>query len=290
VVRWVDSDQVGTSTDLSYIDDALVHFRNGDVPFWRHLHWGLFDDPDVDDDDPARYFLAAQAMTAHVIRTGSITDGTSVLDVGCGFGGTLDLVRQGTGSCRLVGINIDERQVRRGRELLLEEDAEARRVTFVAADGCRLPVATASFDHVLAVESIFHFPSRKRFFREAARVLRPGGTLALTDFLSPPGALRELARGMGAIGVGDRAWFGHTARPLSPEGYGRLARAMGFDVVSDEDVTSRTLPTYPALRRLYKETDAQHGVQTVDTLEELSTGGVLQYHALGFRRRAGADK
>ena len=43
-----------------------------------------------------------------------------------------------------------------------------------------VPLATGSVDHVLAVECVFHFPSRKAFFREAARVLRPGGHAVLT--------------------------------------------------------------------------------------------------------------
>src|SRR5438034_5931485 len=43
------------------------------------------------------------------------------------------------------------------------------------ADACALPFPDASFDRVLAVECIFHFPSRLRFLKEAARVLKPGG-------------------------------------------------------------------------------------------------------------------
>jgi SAM-dependent methyltransferase len=269
--------------NLNYVDDFLALARGGEVPpFWRHFHWGLFDDPDDLDDDPERYFTAAMALTEHVLSTAGVADGRQVLDVGCGFGGTLDHVRARNPGCRLTGINIDERQLRQARELL-EAPPD---IAFVAADGCKLPVADRSQDHVLAVECIFHFPSRKRFFREAARVLKPGGTLALTDFLSPPGVLRQVARRMEVAGLGDESWYGYMARPRTSDSYERLGRALGLDLLVDDDVTARTLPTYPALRRLYGATESADGIRAVAGLEELAHTGALGYHVLAFRRRS----
>src|SRR5207245_11275765 len=39
-----------------------------------------------------------------------------------------------------------------------------------------------TFDVVWSIESISHYPQRERFFASAAQCLRPGGTLALTDW------------------------------------------------------------------------------------------------------------
>jgi SAM-dependent methyltransferase len=273
-----------STVNFSYVDSALAHMEDGGEPppFWRHFHWGLFDGPA---DDPARYFAAAEAMTQRILDAAGVADDRRILDVGCGFGGTLDMIRSRNTGCRLVGLNIDVRQLRAAVRLLSASGGDP--LSFVTADGCRLPVAAGSLDHVLAVECVFHFPSRKAFFQEAARVLEPGGTLALSDFLMAPGALSAvagtLAAGMGG-GLGENEWYGHMAKPLTSVGYERLARRTGFEPLVDEDVNQRTLPTYAALRRLADASDSSDGVSTIDGIESLATTGDLQYHVLAFRR------
>ena len=280
-----------TTVNLPYIDAEIEQMEDGGEPpaYLRHFHWGLFDDPTVDDDSPERYFAAAEGMTRRIIEVGGVADGARVLDVGCGFGGTLDMIRSGHSGCRLAGLNIDLRQLQWARRLLAKGAGTGTNgaathlpISFLTGDGCKLPIADASVDHVLAVECVFHFPSRKAFIREAARVLKPGGTLALSDFLMGSGAQSTLAANVATLGLGD--WYGRSASPLTSATYERMGRGCGLELLVDDDVTLRTLPTYPAMRRIYKESGAADGVATIDGVEQLALGGGWQYHVLAFRK------
>ena len=278
-----------TTINLPYIDAEIEQMDAGGEPpgYLRHFHWGLFDDPTVEDDSPERYYAAAEGLTRRILDAAEVADGRRVLDVGCGFGGTLDTVRGRNTGCRLVGLNIDTRQMQWARRLLARtapaDAAAAAPIAFVTGDGCRLPVASGSVDHLLAVECIFHFPSRKKFFAEAARVLKPGGTLALSDFLLAKGAVGNVTANVLSLGLGD--WYGRSASPLTSSAYERMGRGNGLAVLVDDDITPRTLPTYPAMRRIYREQGAEDGVSTIDGVEQLAIAGGWEYHVLAFRKQ-----
>ena len=211
---------------LPYVDSAIDHMdRGGPTALWRNLHWGLYDSPDVDDDSPEGYVRAAAALTERVVTAAAVVDRGRVVDVGCGFGGTLAHLRERHPACRPAGVNIDVRQLRWARRLLDDGPGQHPPSCLVAADGGRLPVPDRSVDHVLAVECVFHFPSRKEFFREAARVLRPGGTLAITDFLLSPGGLARFVAKSRELASSD--WYGHSAAPITPAAYAAAGQGHG---------------------------------------------------------------
>lgn len=95
----------------------------------------------------------------------------------------------------------------------------------VVADAIRLPFRRAAFDQLLSIEAAFHFDSRAGFFAEASRLLAPGGTLALSDFL-----VRD-AESLGG-------WLVPAAnRDVDIDGYRRLLAGAGFAAIEIEDAT-----------------------------------------------------
>lgn len=105
------------------------------------------------------------------------------LDVACGQGGTTRTLSRFVAPEQITAINISQQQ-------LAAAARNAPGCHFAQMSATRLDVPDASVAGILCVEAVFHFETRRRFLQEAARVLQPGGWLALTDvfFRWPPPA------------------------------------------------------------------------------------------------------
>jgi len=131
-------------------------------------------------------------LLAEEIRTGRPDrgrDDLSILDLGCGVGGTMMRLAELLPASHVVGVTISPRQVEIGRRLVGQAGLSGR-CAFVLGD-MRSVAAGHAHDAVVAVESFVHVDSGSDFFDAAARALRPGGLLLVVDdFLAHP--LEEL--------------------------------------------------------------------------------------------------
>lgn len=112
-------------------------------------------------------------------------DAFRLVDLGCGVGGTVFGMAERWPRAVLHGVTISTRQVGRARALA-DSLGLASRCTFARAD-FQDDELGRDFDVGVAIESFVHSDTPERFFRAAARSLRPGGLLVVVDdFLSEP--------------------------------------------------------------------------------------------------------
>jgi ubiquinone/menaquinone biosynthesis C-methylase UbiE len=142
-----------------------------------------------------------------------VREGHSVLDVGCGEG---YLLRKAARRAWLaLGIDLVEAHVRASRDGPPDSCRSRRsRIELAVADGQRLPFADASFDRIICTETLEHVADAQRALRELARVLRPGGRVAVSvPHLFCEAILYRLIRGYMEFPGGHRRIF--TARALT---------------------------------------------------------------------------
>jgi SAM-dependent methyltransferase len=107
--------------------------------------------------------------------------GELLLDLGCGFG--RHAFEAGRRGARVVAFDYAEaelKEVRNTFDAMATAGEDARLTGTVQGDGTRLPFHDAAFDRVIASEVFEHIPDDGAAARELARVLRPGGTMAVT--------------------------------------------------------------------------------------------------------------
>jgi ubiquinone/menaquinone biosynthesis C-methylase UbiE len=279
-----------------YFDVLLKRLDEGDaratVAFGRHVHWGWWSEPERADGSPQDYAAAAERLCRKVCDAAGVRDGMSILDVGCGFGGTIASLNERFCGLNLVGVNIDKRQLERAAQSV--HAANGNRIRWVEADACKLPFAAGSFDVVLAVECIFHFPSRDSFLGEAAKVLVPGGRFALSDFVPPADALPTLQQHPPGQDEATRLSYGKVDLLCPVEKYHALAIKNGLEPLGVDNISIGTLPTYAYLRtdqRGWSDRAAARTHEKATTrLEMACRMDLLHYTILSFARIAAAAR
>jgi tocopherol O-methyltransferase len=175
---------------LSRPNDKLKIVEHYDVvsPYYKalwgeHLHHGFW----VTGDESKE--TAQVQLIEHLAELANIKYGSDILDIGCGMGASsLYLAEKFRAST--IGITISPVQV----EMATKASSETRLDCEFLLMDAETMTFDKQFDLLWSIESISHYHDRKSFFSSAARLLKPGGTFAFTDWFKKENLTPEQER------------------------------------------------------------------------------------------------
>jgi MPBQ/MSBQ methyltransferase len=197
-----------------YYDDSMYHERLreyfGFSDFFNYGYW----DKNTPDQKSACENLIERLLSFIPSKEGKI------LDVACGKGETAHYLLKYYQPQTITGINLSEKQLETCRD-------KVPGGTFLRMDAATLDFQNDSYNNIMCVEAVFHFHTRETFLQEAYRVLKPRGTLVLTDIL------------LTDWGKSHRLWWLDEANAAlnDLETYSELYQRVGFQEVEIIDAT-----------------------------------------------------
>lgn len=209
--------------------DDFADFHNG------YLNFGLWEEGIND------YLAAAENMVHRMGASLRMDERSRLLDVGCGMG-TQDVYLLRTFNPQKIdALDVTWKHIQLAGKRVAEAGF-ADRVQFHHGTATQMPFADHSFTHLLSIEAPEHFRTREMFFREALRVLEPGGTISLADYTlkRPPRNLLERS----IVVAARKLWKVPQENIVTTEEYRQIMERNGFVDIEVEEVGELTIPGY----------------------------------------------
>ena len=175
----VGGESVGNEYD-SWTNDGVLEYYWGE-----HIHLGYYTDAELEkgwkkkDFKEAKYdFIEEMLKWSGALDNGS--EPKTILDVGCGIGGTSRYLAKRFPNAKVTAVTISEMQVKRATELAKEQGVA--NVEFKLMDALNMTFEDDQFDLVWGCESGEHMPDKKAYVEEMTRVLAPEGNLAIATW------------------------------------------------------------------------------------------------------------
>lgn len=166
-------------------------------------------------------------------KVAGIGEGVDVVDFCAGLGGPSRYYAHKLGARHVTGIELTRPRVD-GANALTRLVGLQQRVEVIAGDVMAVPLPDACCDAVVSQEGFLHVPDKGKALAEAFRILRPGGRVALTDWIAHEPLSEADAKLM---------WDGMAvSRLYDLADYKALFESAGFEVFHIEDLTAEWAP------------------------------------------------
>ncbi|HEY1067599.1 MAG TPA: methyltransferase domain-containing protein [Pirellulales bacterium] len=252
-----------------------------------HIHHGLWN-PGHFDESPN---IAQVRLTETLAKSAGIVSGETVIDIGCGMGGsTIWLAKHG---CTATGVTLSPFQ-RRWAANSAAWHGVSRKTTFLRADAEAVEFPAGSADVVWSIECTEHLFDKPRFFQRAGEWLKPGGRFAICAWLAGPEPrspehqkqVADVCQGMVCPSLGTandyKAWFD----------------AAGLDTVEEFDWTERVAQTWEICLKRVNRTGVRYLAHLIDKnsvefikafpmILDAYRSGAMRYGAFIARKRGG---
>ncbi|WP_312866164.1 glycine/sarcosine N-methyltransferase [Streptomyces boluensis] len=176
------------STARSYYNSPDADTFYAKVWGGEDIHIGLYEQPGEPIADASRRTVERMAGKL------PLAEGSVVLDLGSGYGGSARLLAERHG-CRVLALNLSEVENQRHRELNAARGLTGR-IDVVDGSFEDIPYGDAEVDVVWSQDAFLHSGNRVKVLQEIARVLKPGGHVIFTDPMAtddcPDGVLQPI--------------------------------------------------------------------------------------------------
>jgi ubiquinone/menaquinone biosynthesis C-methylase UbiE len=266
-----------------YYSDTQFEYKliwNWRIKATPALHFGFYDEK------ATKHAQAVNRANEALAEWAGIEKGARIIDAGCGLGHSAIWLSQHY-NATVTGITVVPKQVETIQTNLSKNPVPG--VDFLLGNYLEMPFEDNSVDVVWAFESVCHAANKIDFYKEAYRVLKPGGKIVMAEYLRN-GRPMEQGKETMLAEIFTR-WAIPDLDTLAEHAFN--ARKAGFIAFSNNDVTKNVMTSYRNLREtckrysglsrlLYKTgiiSSVRHenllsSIKQADALEQ----GVFSYH------------
>lgn len=172
--------------------------------------------------------VGGEQETDVLARAAGVTSSSRVLDVCSALGGPARHLASKVG-CTVVGLDGTQRMHTEAERRTLAAGLEGK-ASFVFGNALDMPFDSESFDVVWGQDAWCYVTDKARLVRECARLVKPGGVVAFTDWIETGP-------------MSDEQWKALNTFMVFPyletlDGYAQLAESAGLDLTEREDVSA----------------------------------------------------